>query len=48
MFSYLGHKYIGGSKSEELYKNYEFIDEEKFLQLIDLKTTDEVINNLEN
>ena len=24
------------------------IDEEKFLQLIDLKTTDEVINNLEN
>ncbi len=30
MFSYLGHKYIGGSKSEELYKNYEFIDEEKY------------------
>lgn len=30
MFSYLGYKYIGGSKNEELYKNYEFIDEEQY------------------
>ncbi|GAA0864002.1 hypothetical protein [Paraclostridium tenue] len=30
MFSYIGHKYIEESKNEELYKNYEFIDEEKY------------------
>ena len=42
----------GGEAGSKLTKandlGIKVIDEEKFLQLIDLKTTDEVINNLEN
>lgn len=30
MFSYIGHKYFGNIKNSEEYKNYEFIDEEKY------------------